>query len=123
EGLNVTGFFSANSNHFGDFNRGDWTIREAVTKVKGSHQLIFGGEAVRLLQDITNTNTQSGSFTFGGRFSGSYLADFLRGNASSFIQVAGQYQNMSGTKYSLFIQVNWRWTPKPTFNLGLGRGP
>src|SRR5262249_19132483 len=31
EGLNVTGFFSASSNHFGDFNRGDWTIREAVT--------------------------------------------------------------------------------------------
>src|SRR5262245_27830756 len=70
EGLNVNGFFSAASNHFGDFNRGDWTIREVVTKVKGSHQLIFGGEAVRLLQDITNSNTQSGVFTFDGRFSG-----------------------------------------------------
>ncbi len=123
EGLNVSGFFSANSNHFGDFNRGDWTIREVVTKVKGSHQLIFGGEAVRLLQDITNTNTQSGSFTFGGRFSGSNLADFLLGNASSFIQGAGQYQNMRGTKYSLFIQDNWRVTPKLTLNLGLRWDP
>ena len=31
EGLSVTGFFGANSNHFGDFNRGDWTVRESVT--------------------------------------------------------------------------------------------
>jgi hypothetical protein len=65
EGLNVTGFFSAASTHFGDFNRGDWTLRESVTKIKGRHQLIFGGEIVRLIQDITNSNTQSGSFTFG----------------------------------------------------------
>jgi hypothetical protein len=123
EGLNVTGFFSARSNHFGDFNRGDWTIREVVTKVRGSHQLIFGGEVVRLLQDITNTNTQSGSFTFGGRLSGSNLADFMLGAASSFTQGAGQYQNMRGTKYSLFIQDNWRATPKLTLNLGLRWDP
>ncbi len=123
EGLNVTGFFGAASTHFGDFNRGDWTIREAVTKVKGSHQLIFGGEVVRLLQDISNTNTQSGSFTFGGRFSGSNLADFLLGAPNSFTQGAGQYQNMRGTKYSLFVQDNWRVTPKLTLNLGLRWDP
>ena len=123
EGLNVTGFFGAASTHFGDFNRGDWTIRESVTKIHGSHELIFGGEVVRLIQDITNTNTQSGSFTFGGRFSGSNLADFLLGSASTFIQGAGQYQTMRGAKYSLFIQDNWRATPKLTLNLGLRWDP
>jgi hypothetical protein len=119
EGLNVTGFFSAASTHFGDFNRGDWTVRESVTKISGKHQLIFGGEIVRLIQDITNTNTQSGSFTFGARLSGSNLADFLLGAANTFIQGAGQYQNMRGSKYSLFVQDNWRATPKLTLNLGL----
>jgi hypothetical protein len=123
EGLSVTGLFSVASTHFGDFNRGDWTIREAVTKVKGPHQLIFGGEAVRLLQDISNTNTQSGSFSFGGRFSGSNLADFLLGVPSSFTQGAGQYQNMRGTKYSLFVQDNWRATRKLTLNFGLRWDP
>ncbi len=123
EGLGVTGLFSVASTHFGDFNRGDWTIRESVTKVKGAHQLIFGGEVVRLIQDISNTNTQSGSFSFGGRFSGSNLADFLLGAASSFTQGAGQYQNMRGTKYSLFVQDNWRATEKLTLNLGLRWDP
>jgi hypothetical protein len=119
EGLSVTGFFSAASTHFGDFNRGDWTFRESVSKIKGRHQLIFGGEIVRLIQDITNSNTQSGSFTFGARLSGSNLADFLLGAANTFIQGAGQYQNMRGTKYSLFVQDNWRATQKLTLNLGL----
>jgi len=123
EGLTVTGFFGVASTHFGDFNRGDWTIRESVTKVKGPHELIFGGEVVRLLQDITNTNTQSGSFTFGGRFSGSNMADFVLGAASSFTQGAGQYQNMRGTKYSLFVQDNWRASQKLTVNLGLRWDP
>ena len=119
EGLSVTGFFSANSTHFGDFNRGDWTFRESVTKIKGKHQLIFGGEIVRLIQDITNSNTQSGSFTFGARLSGSNLADFLLGASNTFIQGAGQYQSMRGNKYSFFVQDNWRATPKLTLNLGL----
>jgi len=119
EGLSVTGFFSAASTHFGDFNRGDWTFRESVTKMRGRHQLIFGGEVVRLIQDITNSNTQSGSFTFGARLSNSNLADFLLGAANTFIQGAGQYQNMRGNKYSLFVQDNWRTTPKLTLNLGV----
>ena len=123
EGLSVTGLFSVASTHFGDFNRGDWTIRESVTKVKGAHQFIFGGEVVRLIQDITNTNTQSGSFSFGGRLSGSNLADFLLGAANSFTQGAGQYQNMRGSKYSLFVQDNWRATEKLTLNLGLRWDP
>jgi hypothetical protein len=85
--------------------------------------LIFGGEVVRLLQDITSTNTQSGSFSFGGRFTNSNVADFLLGAASSFTQGAGQYQNMRGTKYSLFVQDNWRATPKLTLNFGLRWDP
>jgi len=123
EGLSVGGFFSVTSNHFGDFNRGDWRIREAVTIERGPHELIFGGEVVRLIQDISNTNTQSGSFAFSSQFSGSNLADFLLGEATNFTQGAGQYQNLRGTTYSLFFQDNWRVSKTLVVNLGVRWDP
>ncbi|HEU0139426.1 MAG TPA: TonB-dependent receptor, partial [Bryobacteraceae bacterium] len=123
EGLSVSGLFSLASGHWGDFNRGDWTLREVVTKVKGPHELIFGGEVVRLIQDISNTNTQSGSFNFSSQFSGSNLADFLLGWATSWNQGAGQYQNVRGAKFSMFIQDNWRVTPSLALNMGLRWDP
>jgi len=123
EGLNVGGFFNVTSNHFGDFNRGDWRVREAVTLVRGAHELIFGGEVVRLIQDIENTNTQSGSFAFTSQFSGSNLADFLLGEATNFTQGAGQYQNLRGTTYSLFIQDNWQVSKTLVLNLGIRWDP
>jgi Carboxypeptidase regulatory-like domain len=119
EGLSVTGLFSVASTHFGDFNRGDWRIREAVTITKGAHELIFGGEVVRLIQDITNTNTQSGSFTFSSQLSGSNVADFVLGRATNFTQGAGQYQNLRGVTYSAFVQDNWRVSQRLVLNLGI----
>ena len=46
--MSVTGGFGINANHMGDFDRGDFTIREVVTKIRGAHELRFGGEAVRV---------------------------------------------------------------------------
>ena len=123
EQLSVGGFFTLASGHLGNFNRGDWQFREAVTVQKGRHELIFGGDVLRLLQDITNTNTQSGVFNFNGQLSGSNLADFLLGDAAVFQQGAGQYQNSRGMIYSLYIQDNWRVSRRLKLNLGLRWDP
>src|SRR6202008_547985 len=53
--VSVTGRFGLSTNHLGDFDRGDFTIREVVTKVKGGHELRFGGEAVRVRNHVINT--------------------------------------------------------------------
>ena len=123
ESLSVGGFFTISSSHDGDFNRGDFQFREAVTMEKGRHELIFGGEIVRLMQDIVNTNTQSGVFSFTGQLSGSNLLDFLLGDANTFQQGAGQYQNARGIILGLFVQDNWRVNAKLRLNLGLRWDP
>jgi hypothetical protein len=123
EALNVTGFFNIQSGHLGEFDRGDWRFREVVTMEKARHELIFGTEVVRLTQDITNTNNQSGAFQFNGRLSGSNLADFLLGTATQFQQAAGQYQDVRGLLTSFFVQDNWRVSQKLVLNLGLRWDP
>jgi Carboxypeptidase regulatory-like domain len=123
DGLTVGGYFNFSSSHFGDFNRGDKTVREIIHWQKARHELIVGGSLTRVNQNISNTNTQGGSFGFSNQLSGSNLADFMLGQASSFVQGGGQYQNYIGGLYSLFIQDNWRVNPKLTLNVGLRWDP
>ena len=121
--MSVTGAFSINTNHLGDFDRGDFTIREQLTKVQGSHELHLGGEAVRLSNHITNTFRMDGNFAFNGQLSGDGLADFLLGRASSFVQGGGEFKNLKGTRWGAFAQDNWRATQKLTLNLGVRWDP
>ena len=121
--LYVDGFFGFSTNHLGDFNRGDWTLREDVTLQRGHHELHFGGEAVRLKNHLTNEFTMSGEFTFGNQLSGSNLTDFILGHASEFLQGGGEFKDMHGVLYSLYAQDNWRVTQKFSLNLGLRWDP
>jgi Carboxypeptidase regulatory-like domain/TonB dependent receptor-like, beta-barrel len=121
--ISVGGFFTVNTNHLGNFNRGDWTVREEVTLSRGRHDIRFGGEAVRLNNHLVNTFSMSGSFTFGGKLSGNNLADFMLGRASAFRQGAGEYKLLAGTRLGLFVQDNYRATNRLTLNLGLRWDP
>ena len=123
EALNIGGYFNLQSGHFGNFDRGDWRIREVVTVEKGSHEVIFGGEVIRLRQDIANTNTQSGVFRFLNQLSGSNFVDFLLGDATNFQQGAGQYQDVRATEFSFFVQDNWRLSQRLVLNLGVRWDP
>ncbi len=121
--MSVTGGFSISTNHLGDFDRGDFTLRENLTANRGPHELHFGGEAVRLTNHITNTFRMDGSFTFNGQLSGDGLADFMLGRASNFVQGGGEFKDLRGTKWGFFTQDNWRVKPNLTLNLGLRWDP
>jgi hypothetical protein len=123
EAMNVMGFFNVQSGHLGEFDRGDWRLREVVTMERGGHELIMGAEVVRLTQDITNTNNQSAVFQFGGRFSGTNISDYLLGLSSQFQQAGGQYQSVRGVLTGFFVQDNWRVSQRLVLNLGLRWDP
>ena len=121
--LNVGGGFSVQSSHYGAFNRGDQTYREDVTYIKGSHELHFGGEALRIRAPMANTFEQNGEFSFSNNLSGNNLADFMLGQVSNFTQAGGIYLNFTGIKWSAFVQDNWRATSRLTINMGLRWDP
>jgi hypothetical protein len=121
--MSVTGAFSINTNHLGQFDRGDFTIRENLTAIHGPHELHFGGEAVVLSNDITNTFRMDGNFTFNGQLSGDGVADFLLGRSSTFVQGGGEFKKLRGTRWGFFAQDNWRATQRLTLNLGVRWDP
>lgn len=121
--IGVNGAFSINTNHLGQFNRGDWVIREDVTKVAGKHEFHFGGEFLHVYNNLINQFGQSGDFGFTGSLSGNSLADFIYGRAANFSQGGGQYGNIVGMNLGFFAQDNWRATDALTVNAGLRWDP
>ena len=64
-------------------------------------------------------NTQGG-FTFNGSYTGNDFADFLLGYANNYQEAGvkdfGHWDNQS---WALYVQDNWKVSPKLTLNLGL----
>jgi outer membrane receptor protein involved in Fe transport len=121
--VSVTDGFSIGTGHRGVFDRGDYTVREVVTSIRGNHEFRFGGEAVRVHNPITNTFQMMGIFTFNGQLTGNGLADFMVGRASEFRQGGGEFKDLRGTRWSLFTQDNWRVSNRLTLNLGVRWDP
>jgi hypothetical protein len=123
--VSITGGFSISTNHLGDFDRGDFTIREVVTKIKGAHELRFGGEAVRVRNHIINTFQMAGNIQFNGQLSGASdgLADFMFGRASQWRQGGGEFKYLLGTRWGFFFQDNWKVSDRLSLNLGMRWDP
>jgi hypothetical protein len=119
----VTSGFTINTNHYGEFNRGDYAFREVATKIIGRHEIKFGGEAIRVATNLTNTYQMSGNFSFSGQLSGNGLADFMLGEASAFTQGGGEFKDVRGTKWGFFVQDDLKVNQRLTLNLGLRWDP
>ena len=121
--MSVNGYFGVQTNHLGNFDRGDYSVREDVTIQRGVNEIHIGGGAVRISNTLVNTYNMSGNFTFGGSLSGNNLSDFLLGDASNFVQGGGEYKNLEGVLWSLYLQDNIRVTKRLKIEAGLRWDP
>lgn len=123
-GLNIgTDTFGLGSGVYGQWTRGDQSLREIATWTKGNHLLQFGGEAIRVTQPMANTFQEGGTFQFYNALTGYNMADFMLGSVSNFIQGGGLYLDFTGINWSAFVQDDWKVTPRFTLSAGLRWDP
>jgi hypothetical protein len=120
--LGVSSFGLGSGTH-GIWNRGDQSLREIATFIKGNNMIQFGGEAVRVTQPMGNSFQEGGTFNFTNALSGNDIADFELGAVSNFIQGGGLYLNVAGFNWSPFIQDDWKATSRLTLSAGLRWDP
>jgi hypothetical protein len=107
---------------YGNWDRGDQSLREIATWIKGRHEVQFGGEILRVRLPMGNQYQESGVFDFEG-LSNNPLADFELGAVSSFTQGGGLYLNVTGYRESLFAQDSWKATPRLLLTAGMRWDP
>lgn len=123
--LNITdgGNFTLTGTPYGIWNRGDQSLREIATWTKGNQELQFGGEVIRIRLPMGNTYQESGVYDYSDALTGSSMADFVTGDVSAFTQGGGLYLDFTGYRESLFVQDDWKATPRLTLSGGLRWDP
>ena len=138
--VGVTGLFSIGTGVNDD--RGTisntYNVVETFSMIAGKHSLRMGGEAVQYQLNRFNNFAVRGSLTFGGTTSGvtpapstfvnckldtndcSAFQNFLRGRVTAIQSAFGDpARNFVATDYAAFIQDDYRYTSRLTFNVGL----
>jgi hypothetical protein len=101
-----------------------WTntyrLGDTMNLVHDRHLLSFGGEVAVSRNPQITTNAVNGRLTFTGRFTGDPVADYLLGAYSAVtVQTSGVVSDYRYSRYSLFLQDNYKATNRLSLNLGL----
>lgn len=121
--MTVQGNFTARPGWNYIRNDRDWQFNNIMTMFRGRHEIKFGGEYLRVRNVIENDFRTMGNFTFNGSLSGNAMADFITGSVFQFWQGGGEYKELNGNRFGLFIQDNWRAHPTLTITAGLRWDP
>ncbi len=97
----------------------DHQISDDLSIVKGKHQLAFGANWIRSIQNVYGPLNGDGNFGFSGQTTGLPLSDFMAGDASSFTQGAIQYDYEHYHYFGAYAQDSWKVTPHLTVNYGV----
>ncbi len=118
--IGVSGYFTLNNAISGPVAGSNfYGLRDVVSLVKGKHSFKLGADA-NLEKIIHNTLLNNyGVFTFDGTKTGNALADFILGTPTRMTQDAPIVKAQNSWYYGLFVQDDFRVSPRLTLNLGL----
>ena len=120
--IRVSGGVNIGGSHYGQFNRGDESLREIATfvmvRTRSSSVVSFCATT-----PVYNQYEQDGIFSFSNSLSGDNTADFLLGAVSNLTQAGGLFLNMTGIDWTLFMQDDFRINPRLTLSAGLRWDP
>jgi hypothetical protein len=121
--LNVSGYFHAQDSLAGPVTTSDfYSLRDMVSTTKGKHSIFYGGEFALDKGMFVGNLYNYGNFSYASSApttTGNALADFYTGMLSSMEQDTPYHTLMSAWHYAVFIQDNYRITPRFTANLGV----
>jgi len=100
-------------------NRHNTSISESITWNHGKHMVVAGVNVLNQYWEEGTDWLALPLISFSGQFSGIDFADFLLGDANSFEQGAGEYNEVRGTSWATFVQDSYRLAPNLTVNVGV----
>ena len=121
--LNVSGYFHAQDSLAGPVTTSDfYSLRDMISMTKGKHTLYFGGELALDKGMFVGNLYNYGNFSYTSSApttTGNALSDFYTGMLASMEQDTPYHTLMSAWHTALFVQDNYRITPRFTANLGV----
>jgi Carboxypeptidase regulatory-like domain len=96
-----------------------WEIDQALSWVKGSHELKVGFNWMSTRFAFFTPAHPNGTYSFNGSYTGYGLSDFLYGHPISSQLDVTKFFDLKRYRPSTYIQDNWRVTSKLTVNVGL----
>lgn len=119
--ITTTGFSTVNPNN-NPFIR-DHNLRQlsyVLAQSLGNHSIKLGGEVRTQQMALDDWRNPQGTFTFTGRYSGNAFGDFLLGYPSQTTTFVGLvFMEQKTWQSGVFVQDEWRLSPRVTLNYGL----
>ena len=119
----VDGFFNAFSRFPLNQFRRYYQFGNELTAALGSHQVRVGGEVTRSILDRAEFFRGDPFLRFRNNFTGNALGDLLLGRPSTFEQQAKTESNIRTTEVGVYVQDDWKVSPRLALNTGLRWDP
>jgi Carboxypeptidase regulatory-like domain len=121
--LQISGYFDAGGALAGPVTVSDfYSLRDMVSMTKGKHSIFFGGELALDKGMFVGNLDNFGIFNFSPSApttTGNALSDFVTGQVNTMEQDTPYHTLTSAWHTAVFLQDNYRITPRFTANLGI----